>query len=140
MAPDQRFTHIAVTVPRACLEAPLRDELLSFYADVFGWSENVGLGISGERIFLRAPTDEQYITVRASDTPMRTSGYEHLGVEVPTPVELRELHGRAAARAGRDPRVELGEISVKYGGHLRTFRVRYLLPVTIEVQCLIETS
>lgn len=139
MAPDQRFTHVAVTVSRACLEAPLYGELLSFYGDVFGWSENVGLSIAGERIFMRAPTDAQYITLRASDAPMRTSGYEHLGVEVPTPARLRELHARAAARSDWDPRVEVGEVSVKYGGHLHTFRVRYLLPLTIEVQCLVET-
>lgn len=134
----QRFTHVAVTVPRTVLDPPLRDELLGFYGDVFGWFENPGLAISGERIFLRAPTDAQYITVRASESPMRTSGYEHLGVAVPTPEQLRELHHRAAAWARRDPRVELGEVDVAYGGRLHSFRVSYLLPVTIEVQCLLE--
>ena len=91
-----------------------------------------------ERILLRAPTDRQYVTIRASDTPMRTSGYEHLGVAVATPEDVRQLHERAHTRAKQDSRVELGEVEVSYGGRLHSFRVRYLLPVTIEVQCFVE--
>jgi hypothetical protein len=132
--PDQRFTHVAVTVARECFQAGARRELLAFYGDVFGWFENEALARPGERILLRAPTDRQYVTVRASDAPMATSGYEHLGFEVPTSAELQALHARAAAYAERDSRVELGEIKTSYGGRLEVFRVRYLLPLTIEVQ------
>ena len=135
---EQRFTHVAVTVPRQFFDPALRAELLAFYADVFGWTENPRLAIEGERIFLRAPTDRQYVTIRASDTPMRTSGYEHLGVAVATPEDVRQLHERAHTRAKQDSRVELGEVEVSYGGRLHSFRVRYLLPVTIEVQCFVE--
>jgi hypothetical protein len=91
----QLFTHIAVTVPRQFFDPALRAELLAFYADVFGWTENPRLAIEGERIFLRAPSDRQYVTIRASDTPMRTSGYEHLGVAVAAPEDVRQLHERA---------------------------------------------
>jgi hypothetical protein len=135
---QQRFTHIAVTVPRQLFASAWRAEVLLFYADVFGWSENPRLAIAGERLLLRAPTDEQYVTIRASDSPMHTSGYEHLGVAVTTPEAVRQLHARAQAHAVRDTRVELGEVKVGYGGRLHTFRVRYLLPVTIEVQCFVE--
>jgi hypothetical protein len=135
---EQRFTHIAVTVPREFVDPSLRAELLAFYADVFGWTENPRLAIEGERIFLRAPTDRQYVMIRGTDTPMRTSGYEHLGVAVATPEDVRQLHERAHTRAKRDSRIELGEVEVGYGGRLYSFRVRYLLPVTIEVQCFAE--
>jgi hypothetical protein len=135
---EQRFTHVAVTVPPEFFDPSLRAELLAFYADVFGWTENPRLAIEGERILLRAPTDRQYMTIRASDTPMRTSGYEHLGVAVATPEDVHQLHARARTRAERDARVELGEVEISYGGHLHSFRVRYLLPVTIEVQCFVE--
>jgi hypothetical protein len=134
----QLFTHIAVTVPRQFFDPALRAELLAFYADVFGWTENPRLAIEGERIFLRAPSDRQYVTIRASDTPMRTSGYEHLGVAVAAPEDVRQLHERAHTCAERDSRVELSEVEVGYGGRLHSFRVRYLLPVTIEVQCFVE--
>jgi hypothetical protein len=135
---QQRFTHIAVTVPHQLFEPAYRAEWLSFYADVFGWTENPRLAIEGERIFLRAPTDRQYITVRATDSPMRTSGYEHLGVAVPTSEDVRQLHACAHSHAERNARVELSEVQVSYGGRLHSFRVRYLLPMTVEVQCFVE--
>ena len=69
---------------------------------------------------------------------MRTSGYEHLGVAVATPEDVRQLLARAQTHAERDARVELGEVEVSYGGRLHSFRVRYLLPLTIEVQGFVE--
>jgi len=113
---QQRFTHVAVTVPRDVFEPACRAEWLSFYADVFGWTEKPQLAIDGERIFLRAPTNMQYVNVRASDTPMQTHGYEHLGVAVTSPEKVRTLHTRAHAWAVREPRVELGAVKVVYGG------------------------
>ena len=133
---SQRFTHIAVTVPKAQFAPGPRGELLSFYEEVFGWTENPGLSIPGERIFLRAPRDDQYLNVRASDDPMQTSGYEHLGVEVESVEEIQTLHARCRERARRDPRVVIGDLRVEYAGRLHSFRVRYLLPITIEVQYL----
>ena len=138
MPQEQRLSHVAVTVPRDRLAEPVRGELLSFYLEVFGWSENEGMSVEGERIFLRAPSDRQYLTIRASDTPMRTSGYEHLGFTVTTLESLQSLHGRARAYAQRDDRVELSDVETAYGGRLHTFRVRYRLPLTIEVQFLEE--
>ena len=134
MAETQRFSHVAVTVERDLFRATQRAELLSFYRDVFGWVENEAMSIEGERIFLRAPTDRQYLTVRASDEPMRTSGYEHLGIAVESAEELKRLYERAGDFARRDDRVELEEIQVLYGERLHTFRVRYLLPLTLEIQ------
>ncbi len=51
---------------------------------------------------------------------------------------LRSLHGRARAYAQRDDRVELSDVETAYGGRLHTIRVRYRLPLTIEVQFLEE--
>ena len=137
---SQDFSHIAVTVPRELLDGTPRQQLLAFYDEVFGWTENPNLTIAGERIFLRAPTDRQYLTIRASDEPMRTSGYEHLGVAVDSSAELEDLHSRARFWVERDPRVRLGNVDVAYGGSLHTFRVQFLLPVTIEVQYLADPS
>ncbi len=132
----QRFTHIAVTVPRSSFEPAAQSEMLAFYDEVFGWTLNPGLSISGERIYLRAPTDDQYLTIRASDEPMRTSGYEHLGVEMESEQAVRELHERARKWSERDARVVLGEPKSLYSGHLLMFRVQYVLPISIEVQFL----
>jgi hypothetical protein len=132
----QRFTHVAVTVPRECFEDEARSELLGFYAEVFGWRENPDLSIPGERIFLCAPSNAQYLTIRASSAPMSTSGYEHLGLALDSESALRAIHARAAALGGRFRGLELGPIRSEYGGRLLTFRLRFRLPLTIEVQHL----
>jgi hypothetical protein len=129
-----RFSHVAVTIPRAQLEGSARSELLDFYGEVFGWTENPGLAIPSERIVFRAPSDEQYVTLRAAETPMRTSGQEHLGVLVDAEAELRAIHARAAAQVPRYPDAEVEPIQTKYEGVLLTFRVRFRLPLCIEVQ------
>jgi 4-hydroxyphenylpyruvate dioxygenase-like putative hemolysin len=131
-----RFSHVAVTVPVEQLAGVAREELLEFYREVFGWRENPGLAIPGRRIFLRAPTDTQYITIRASQAPMRTSGYEHLGIIADSEAELRMIHERAAAMASRFLDMELHPIQSEYGGTLLTFRVRFRLPLTLEIQHL----
>lgn len=123
-----------MTVPRALFESECHRKLLRFYEGVFGWSENRGLTIPGERLVLRSPTVTQFLTIRASDEPMQTSGYEHLGIAVPTAAAARELFDRASRWASRDPEVEIGELKVGYEGRVHTFRVRYLLPLAIEVQ------
>jgi hypothetical protein len=127
-----------VTVPHQPFESVCRAEGLAFYADIFGWTEHPSLTMEGERILLRAPTDRQDVTLRASDTPISTSGYKHLGIAGATREDVRQLHARAHTHAERDARVELGEVEVSYGGRLYSFRLRYLLPMTIEVQCFVE--
>lgn len=134
----QRLTHVALTVPRELFAPGPRGELVAFYAEVFGWSESPGLEIPGERIVLRAPTDLQYVTLRAADAPMATRGSEHLGIAVDSEAELREVHRRASAFAERAPDVGVSPLAVKYGGKLMTFRVRFRLPLAIEVQWLAE--
>ena len=136
MAETQRFSHVAVTVPRDYFNATQRADLLSFYDEVFGWVENKALSIEGERIFLRAPTNRQYLTIRASDAPMRTSGYEHLGIWVESAEELRRIYERAREYGRRDSRVELSDMETLYSERLQTFRVRYQLPLTLEIQHL----
>ncbi len=117
-------------------QAKQRAELLDFYAQVFGWRENPDLAIPGERIFLRAPSDAQYITIRSAESPMSTSGYEHLGVAIDSESELRAIHGRAAQLSDRFPELELGPIETAYAGRLLGFRLRFRLPLTLEVQYL----
>jgi hypothetical protein len=135
-----RFSHVAVTVGREMFVGAAREQLLLFYRDVFGWQENPGLAIPGERILLRAPTDVQYVTIRAADAPMVTSGYEHLGILVETEAELHEIHQRAAAFTSRFPDLQLDPVKTGYGGALVSFRCRFRLPLTMEVQHLKRSS
>ncbi len=130
----QRFSHVAMTMPKSFLEAQAKARWLRFYERVFGWTENPAFAISGERVLMRAPEDAQYVNVRASDAPMQTSGYEHLGFWVESEQEVHRLHDAARSFAQDDADVALGEVETLYDGRLTTFRVRYVLPLTIEVQ------
>jgi hypothetical protein len=132
----QRFTHVALTLPAAQLEGAPLDELLGFYADVFGWSEDRAFAIPGKRVLIRAPSLAQYITLRAADAAMTTSGYEHLGVALESEPELVALHARAAAWQPRFAELTLSPIESAYGGRLRSFRLHFRLPLTLELQYL----
>ena len=134
----ERFSHVALTVPAEFFEAGPRAELLGFYADVFGWSEDPAFGILGERILLRAPSSIQYITLRCSETPMVTSGYEHLGIAVDSADQIHAIHKRAAQAGARYPDLELGPVRTLYGGKLLTFRLRFRLPLTLELQHIVR--
>jgi hypothetical protein len=133
---SQRLSHVAVTVPAELLTASRKAEWLAFYESVLGWTENAAFAIPGERVLVQVPAEgqAQYVTVRASAAPMQTSGYEHLGIWVDSESEIKTLHERARRYADRDPAVGLTDLSVRYGGELHTFRVRYVLPLAIEVQ------
>ena len=130
----QRFSHVAMTLPKKLLEDDAKKHWLAFYEDVFGWSENPRFAIPGERVFIRAPEDGQYLNARASDAPMQTSGYEHLGLWVDSEDEVRRLHAAATVFAQDDDSVVLEDVEVLYDGNLTTFRVQYVLPLAIEVQ------
>jgi hypothetical protein len=67
---------------------------------------------------------------------MATSGYEHLGLVVGSEQELRAIHGRAQKVAERYPDLELGDIHTEYDGALVTFKLRFRLPLSVEVQYL----
>lgn len=129
-----RLTHVAVTVPADRIIGAERERLLEYYAEVLGWTENPELSIPGRRILLRAPSDAQYLTIKASDAPMTTSGSEHVGVSVDSDAELAAVHERAVSFASRDPEASVEPIRTLYGGALRTFRLGYALPLTIEMQ------
>ena len=125
-----------MTVPAEQMKGAALGELLAFYGEVFGWYANPDLDIPCQRIFLRAPSDTQYITIRASEAPMHTSGYEHLGILADSEAELRAIHQRATALTTRFHGIELQPIQSEYGGALLTFRLRFRLPLTLEIQHL----
>jgi hypothetical protein len=136
-APTQRFNHVALTVPADLLDDAGREAILRFYGDVFGWSEMPTLTRDRELLVLRAHSNEQFVFLQASDEPMRCGAVEHFGLSVATPSELDGILERARAFRERDPRVEVTErttedyVAVK----LHAFYARFLLPVSVEVQC-----
>lgn len=136
-SPIPRFNHVALTVPAEALDEPGRDALLSFYGEVFGWTEMPVMTKDRELLVLRCHSNEQFVYLHAADAPMRCGQTEHVGMSVATPGELEAMYERARKLAERDPEVDLTERAVDdyTAVKLHHFYVRYRLPVSIEVQC-----
>jgi hypothetical protein len=136
-APIPRFNHVAMSLPAEALAEVGRAELLRFYGDVFGWTEMPTMTLDRERLVLRCHSHEQFVFLHAADDPMRCANLEHFGLSVQTPAALDAILARAEAFRARDPRVEIVERKVEDYRVLKlhSFYVRYLLPLTIEVQC-----
>ena len=133
---DQLLNHLAVSVPHEALNEVGRKALLDFYGEVFGWTEIKELRLD-DRLTLRISAS-QYLNVRSRDDPMRCSGYEHFGVSVTSQAMFQGIRDRARSYAQRDPAVEFVETETTPLGRstLRVFRVRYRIPLTVEVQFL----
>jgi hypothetical protein len=126
-----------MSVPAASLDARGREDLLSFYGEVFGWSEMPTLTEDGKRFVLRAWDNESFVFLVADAEPLRCPRMDHFGMSVGTPEELHALLDRARKYRERDSRVEIEESPVEDHRVLRlhSFYVRFLLPLRIEVQC-----
>ena len=132
----QEFTHIALSVPRKSFDEKLIQDVLEFYGTVFGWTKIERASIENERLILdlfNSGTDK-YLNIRASDIPMTTTGYEHFGFSVDEKQEIEGLYLLTKDYAQRDARVEVGELEENSEGTYFHFKVRYLLPFSIEVQ------
>lgn len=86
---------------------------------MIGWRIDETLSIENERLLIALPTQGQYLNVRALDDAMVPTSYGKVQAEMPS-----------------DSRVQLDARGVQslYGGRLTTFRLRFLLPLAIEVQ------
>lgn len=132
---DQLLSHVAMTVPRSIFTPDYVEQLATFYESILGWQVSSTLSIDDERFVIFIPGNGQYLNVRASDQPMATSGYEHLGIYVKTEKEVRNLFERVKAESASREEVELDEeMKVAYDGKLTVFRFRYLMPLAIEIQ------
>jgi catechol 2,3-dioxygenase-like lactoylglutathione lyase family enzyme len=117
-----------MSVAPGTLTETFRSELLTFYGDLFGWEEIVELRRS-DRLTL-AVGNGCYVNVRERHEVMVCSGYEHFGLLVPSPEAAEVAWARLDADGGD---VALEPIARGDDGY-RSFRFRYLLPLTVEVQ------
>ncbi|UCE86568.1 MAG: hypothetical protein JSU66_02190 [Deltaproteobacteria bacterium] len=131
------FNHVAMGVPSELLGERERGEILDFYGEVFGWTEMPTMTKDGQLLVLRCYSNEQFVFLHATRTPMRCDEMDHFGMSVGTEQELDAMLARARTYRERDARVEI--IDKKTDDFrvlkLHNFYVRYLLPLMVEVQC-----
>jgi hypothetical protein len=128
MPRTQVLSHVAMSVPTGTLTDEYRDRVLDFYGRIFGWRELEDLRRPDR---LTIAVGASYINVRERADAPAYSGYEHFGVSFPTAEELKAAWQRA--HADGDDAVTLEPIEEAADGFV-TFRLRYLLPLTVEAQ------
>jgi len=131
------FNHVALSVPADLLDEHGREDLLSFYGEVFGWTEMPTLSQDRVRLVLRAHSNEDFVYLIADPNPMTCPEGDHFGLSVGTPRELDAMLERARKFQERDERVEIEDRQTEdfKAVKLHSFYVRYRLPMKIEVQC-----
>ena len=118
-----------MSVPEGTLTDEFRANVLDFYGRVFGWQEMESLRLPDR---LTIAVGASYINVRERADAPAYSGYEHFGVLFPSAQELKDTWARANEDDGD---VTLEPISESGDGYAM-FRLRYLLPLTVEAQYL----
>jgi len=118
-----------MSVPTGTLTDEYRDRVLDFYGRIFGWQEIERFRLPDR---LTIAVGASYINVRERADAPAYSGYEHFGVSFPTAEELKAAWQRAHDDAAIDDGT-LEPIEETADGFV-TFRLRYLLPLTVEAQ------
>jgi len=127
MARTQALSHVAMSVTPATMTEEWRAQVLDFYGEVFGWKEMDEFRLPDR---LTISVGSTYINVRARDDAPAYSGYEHFGVAFQSADELRKAWDDASKHAAQP---ELEPLQDAGRGYL-SFRLHYLLPLTIEAQ------
>ena len=131
-----RFNHVAMSVPAELLDEKGRREIVSFYSEVFGWSEVEMQTLDRKRLVLSAHRVDQFVFLIADDTPMTAPRLDHFGLGVGSMEELDTFYQRSLAYRDKDDRVDIIDKKTDpYPGvSITSFYVRYLLPLMVEVQ------
>jgi hypothetical protein len=137
-----RLNHVAISVDPAVLDGEGRDSVLSFFGDVFGWTEGDNTGEKGNPLILYTGAPAQFVYLLPADPFLVAPALDHFGLQLSTISELETLVDRAKAYQVRDPRVRVIDIEKRttHGPHadyvLTSAYLGFLLPLMIELQHL----
>jgi hypothetical protein len=122
------LSHVAMSVPTGTLTDAYRADVLEFYGSLLGWREIESLRLP-DRLTLSVGR-HSYLNLRERPDPMVCSGYEHFGIVVASAEEAERIWNVLDS----DPHDVRLEPLDKGEDGFRSFRFRYLLPMTVEVQ------
>ncbi len=133
-----RFNHMELTFEHGTLDDTMRKEVDAFYGDVFGWT-GVDTEVVGQLCHILLTGDRgDFILLAESSKPMRSPGYDHLGLLQGTRSQVDELLAKCKDWQRSDERVQIKEYDDLVTGDLvvHAFYVRHLLPIWFDVQCM----
>jgi hypothetical protein len=123
-----------------------RADILSFYGEVFGWTEGDNTGEEGNPLILYTGAFAQFVYLLPGDLTtgehMVTPALDHFGLQVPTLEALEATLGRAKAYAARDERVRIIDLATRtthgptHDYTLTNAYIGFLLPLMVELQHL----
>jgi len=115
-----------------------REDLIRFFHEVFGWHENTVLGSPGKALVVGWDDYEPAVFLLGHNEQMTAPGQDHFALGVDSVADLENVLAHADAFAATDTRAEVrGHHINDYGvAKLHNIYVRYLIPMTIEVQHL----
>jgi catechol-2,3-dioxygenase len=122
------LSHVAMSVPEGTLTDAYRSNELEFYGRTLGWREMESFR-RPDRLTI-AVGASSYINLREQPDSMITHGYEHIGILVESAEKLAQLW---SALASEDIEIHLEPFATNERGE-GSFRLRYLLPIAVEVQ------
>ena len=128
MPRSQHLSHVAMSVPPGTLTDEWRARVLDFYGKLFGWREMDAFRLPDR---LTIAVGSSYVNDRERADAPTYSRYEHFGVALTSADELRKIWDDANNSDADD--VTLEPLADSGDGFL-SFRLHYLLPLTIEAQ------
>ena len=140
------LNHVAMCMDPSVLDEEGRAEVLAFYGDVFGWTEQDNTGEKGNPLILGTGKFGEFIYLLPGDPEtgdyMRTPPLDHFGFMVKSLDELHEILERAKRYAEKDDRVRIIDVDDRTThGPERDYKltnayIGYLLPMMVELQHL----
>lgn len=141
-----RLNHVAISVEPALLDDRGRADVLSFYGEVFGWTEGDNSGEKGNPLILYTGTFAQFVYLLPATPAMQAPPLDHFGLQVSSLAEIDEIVTRARRFAEHDDRVRIieRESRTTHGTDtdytLTSAYIGYVLPLMVELQHLELTS
>jgi hypothetical protein len=136
------FNHVAISMDPAVLDEHGRAEVLSFYGEVFGWTEGDNTGETGNPLILYTGAFGQFVYLLPADPPLTAPPLDHFGLQVETMDDLHAIVDRAKSRGEHDDRVRVIDVHARttHGSTLdytlTSAYIGFILPLMIELQHL----
>ncbi|MBC8365193.1 MAG: hypothetical protein H8E59_09345 [Actinobacteria bacterium] len=134
-----RINHVAISLPADLLDERGRSDLVAFFGGVFGWHELPTETVDRKKMIFSLFSHDRFVFLIADDPPMACPPGlpgDHFGVQVDSLDELETMVARIEEFRAHDERVEILSYEVEDFGFLKLHNVyvRYLLPMSVEVQ------
>ena len=144
MSDAPSLNHVAMSMDPNVLDEAGRADILSFYGEVFGWTEGDNTGETGNPLILTTGKFLEFIYLLPGDPEtgehMRTPKLDHFGLAVASRDQLEAIVVKAKTYQQRDDRVQIIDINTRPPQRpdseytLTNAYIGYLLPLMVELQ------